>query len=57
MKKLDFTYKPQIKSGRKEIISVLRTGEIDLYYFCPQTNEKEFIKTVKVKDKKNDDDH
>ena len=57
MKKLDFTYKPQIKSGRKEIISVLRTGEIDLYYFYPQTNEKEFIKTVKVKDKQNDDDH
>tara|TARA_R100000278_G_C5433474_1_gene150996 strand:- start:198 stop:371 length:174 start_codon:yes stop_codon:yes gene_type:complete len=57
MKKLDFTYKPQTKTGRKEIISVLRTGEIDLYYFYPQTNEKEFIKTVKVKDKQNGNDH
>jgi len=57
MKKYNFAYKPLERTGRKEIISVLRTGEIDLYYFYPQTNEKEFIKTVKVKDKQNDDDH
>lgn len=49
MGKFDFEYKPQINTGRKEIISVIRTGEIDLYYFYPKTNEKEFIKTVKVK--------
>tara|TARA_R100001198_G_scaffold94233_2_gene76990 strand:+ start:6654 stop:6821 length:168 start_codon:yes stop_codon:yes gene_type:complete len=50
MKKYDFKYKPIQKTGEKEIISVIGSKEIDLYYFYPKTNEREFIKTVKVKD-------
>jgi len=49
MKKIDFKYKPLSPVGHKEIISVIGAEEIDLYYFYPSTNEKEFIKTVKVK--------
>lgn len=52
MKKYDFKYKPLKKTGKKEIISFIRSEEIDLYYFYPKTNEKEFIKTVKVKTQK-----